>query len=59
VVERAEAAGVRAYPLASYRASRRSSVGPGLLLGYGQLGPAEVERGVQLLAEATRAIRGR
>ena len=58
VVERAEAAGVRAYPLATYRASRRTGVGPGLLLGYGQLGPADVERGVQVLAEATRTVRG-
>jgi GntR family transcriptional regulator/MocR family aminotransferase len=52
VAERALAAGVRVYPLAGYRAGRRSSAPPGLVLGYGSLQPEEAERGVALLAGA-------
>jgi GntR family transcriptional regulator/MocR family aminotransferase len=52
VADRAEAAAVRVYPLSKYRVSRRPGAAPALVLGYGNLGPETIERGVRLLAEA-------
>jgi GntR family transcriptional regulator/MocR family aminotransferase len=49
VAAAAVAAGVRVYPLGTYRASRRSGVGPGLVLGYGPLTPAQSEEGARRL----------
>jgi hypothetical protein len=40
--------------LSSFRTSGRSDEPPALVLGYGTLGPAELERGVRLLADALR-----
>jgi hypothetical protein len=63
-VERARAAGVGVYPLSPFRSSGtgtgygatsgRPDEPPALVLGYGPLGPAEMERGVRLLAAALR-----
>jgi GntR family transcriptional regulator / MocR family aminotransferase len=52
IAERARAAGVRVYPLSMYRTSRRPDQPPALVLGYGALSPAEMERGVRLLGAA-------
>ncbi|MDQ1424808.1 MAG: GntR family transcriptional regulator / MocR family aminotransferase [Acidimicrobiaceae bacterium] len=57
VEERALAAGVRVYPLGSYRTKRDDAMSPGLVLGYGQLSPAKIEQGVRLLAEAVSGAR--
>jgi GntR family transcriptional regulator/MocR family aminotransferase len=54
IVARARAAGVGVYPLSPFRTSRRPDEPPALVLGYGTLGPAEMERGVRLLADALR-----
>lgn len=55
VTERAAAAGVRVYPLGRYRTSRRPGASPALVLGYGNLTPAAIERGIRALARATTA----
>jgi GntR family transcriptional regulator / MocR family aminotransferase len=54
IVGRAHAAGVGVYPLSPFRTSGRFDEPPALVLGYGTLGPAELERGVRLLADALR-----
>jgi GntR family transcriptional regulator/MocR family aminotransferase len=54
IVARARAAGVGVYPLSPFRMSGRSDEPPALVLGYGTLGPAQLERGVRLLADALR-----
>jgi GntR family transcriptional regulator/MocR family aminotransferase len=51
VADRALEAGVRAYPLTTYRVNRRGRPAPGLVLGYGSLTPAALERGAQVLGE--------
>ncbi|HZA80399.1 MAG TPA: PLP-dependent aminotransferase family protein, partial [Actinomycetes bacterium] len=48
VVTRAAAAGVRVADLATYR-SREDAIGPGLVLGYGNLADTQVEEAVALL----------
>jgi GntR family transcriptional regulator / MocR family aminotransferase len=53
LTERALAAGVRVYPLNTYRTSHRPRLPPALVLGYGALTPSQSEQGVRLLAEAT------
>jgi GntR family transcriptional regulator/MocR family aminotransferase len=57
VEERALAAGVRVYPLTSYRTKRGAAMSPGLVLGYGQLTPTKIEQGVRLLADAVSGAR--
>jgi GntR family transcriptional regulator/MocR family aminotransferase len=54
IVARARAAGVGVYPLSPFSTSARPDDPPALVLGYGTLGPAELERGVRLLADALR-----
>jgi GntR family transcriptional regulator/MocR family aminotransferase len=56
LVERAAAAGVAAYGLASYHSARRDAPG-GLLFGYGTLTEAEIEEGIRLVAVALSEIR--
>jgi GntR family transcriptional regulator/MocR family aminotransferase len=51
LTELALEAGVRVYPLHTYRTSRRSDHAPGLVLGYGQLTPAQSEQGARVLGE--------
>jgi GntR family transcriptional regulator / MocR family aminotransferase len=54
IVARARAVGVGVYPLSPFRTSGRPDEPPALALGYGTLGPADLERGVRLLADALR-----
>jgi GntR family transcriptional regulator / MocR family aminotransferase len=54
IVARAHAAGVGVYPLSPFRTSGRPDEPPALVLGYGTLSPAEMERGVRLLADTLR-----
>ena len=54
IVARAHAAGVGVYPLSPFRMNGRPHEPPAVVLGYGTLGPAQLERGVRLLAEALR-----
>ena len=49
VVSRAKAAGVRVANLDTYRC-RGDAIGPGLVLGYGNLADAQLEEAVALLA---------
>lgn len=49
MTDRALAAGVRVYPLTTYRVSRRGTPAPGLVLGYGSLTPAASAQGVKVL----------
>jgi GntR family transcriptional regulator / MocR family aminotransferase len=51
VVARAAAAGVRVANLDTYRV-RDDAIGPGLVLGYGNLADGQVEQAVTLLAAA-------
>ena len=53
VVARAAAAGVRVANLDTYRV-RDDAIGPGLVLGYGNLADGQVEEAVTLLAAAAR-----
>jgi GntR family transcriptional regulator / MocR family aminotransferase len=55
IAARALAAGVRTFPLTDYRLQPRPESEPALVLGYGRLTAAEVERGVQVLAEVVAA----
>jgi GntR family transcriptional regulator/MocR family aminotransferase len=55
VVAGAAAAGVRVADLDTYQA--RAAVGPGLVLGYGNLADGQVEDAVILLAAAAEALR--
>ena len=56
VVDRAAAGGMRVANLDTYRV-RDDAVGPGLVLGYGNLADGQVEEAVALLATAvTQAI---
>jgi DNA-binding transcriptional MocR family regulator len=55
VAERARAAGVGVYPLGSYCARSRPDRASALVLGYGEVTPAQAEHGVQLLAHAVHA----
>lgn len=59
LVDAALAAGVRVYPLAPYRSSRRRGVGEGLALGYGCVRPDDAEAGVRRLSEVVAALRAR
>jgi GntR family transcriptional regulator / MocR family aminotransferase len=52
VAERAAAAGVRVYPLSSYRTAPQRDAPPALVLGYGNLTPRAIEEGVRTLAQA-------
>jgi GntR family transcriptional regulator/MocR family aminotransferase len=52
VAAQAEAAGVRVYPLGSYRISRQPGAQPALVLGYGTLTPSDIRRGIRVLAES-------
>jgi GntR family transcriptional regulator/MocR family aminotransferase len=54
VAERAADAGVRVRALSEFRVGQRTELPPALVLGYGQLEPAAIERGVRLLAAAAR-----
>lgn len=49
VTDRALAAGVRVYPLTTYRVNRRGTLVPGLVLGYGSLTPAASAHGAEVL----------
>ncbi len=51
VVDSAAANGVRVANLATYQ-SRNDAIGPGLVLGYGNLADPQIEEGVTLLASA-------
>jgi GntR family transcriptional regulator/MocR family aminotransferase len=51
VVTQAAANGVRVANLATYQ-SRNDAIGPGLVLGYGNLADPQIEEGVTLLASA-------
>jgi GntR family transcriptional regulator / MocR family aminotransferase len=51
VVERAAAGGLRVADLATYR-RRADAIGPGLVLGYGNLADGQVDEAVALLAAA-------
>jgi GntR family transcriptional regulator/MocR family aminotransferase len=51
VVARAAAAGMRVADLATYRV-RDDAIGPGLVLGYGNLADGQVEEAVTVLADA-------
>jgi GntR family transcriptional regulator / MocR family aminotransferase len=53
VVARAAAAGLRVANLDTYRV-RDDAIGPGLVLGYGNLADGQVEEAVTLLSEAIR-----
>jgi GntR family transcriptional regulator / MocR family aminotransferase len=55
VAEQARAAGVGVYPLGSYCARGRPDRAPAIVLGYGEVTPAQAEHGVRLLAEAVRS----
>lgn len=55
VVARAAQAGVRVVGLARFRTGGGTSLPPALVLGYGAVRPAAIERGVVLLADAVRA----
>jgi GntR family transcriptional regulator / MocR family aminotransferase len=57
VTERALAAGVRVYPVGSYRTDRRPDRPQALVLGYGTLAPNDMDKGVRLLAEAAAETR--
>jgi GntR family transcriptional regulator / MocR family aminotransferase len=57
VVIRAASAGVRVANLATYR-SRDDAIGPGLVLGYGNLADTQVEEAVALLAATVAAEAG-
>ncbi len=50
LTERAAAAGIRVYPLKPYRVAKQADAAPAILLGYGNLTPALIERGVEELA---------
>jgi GntR family transcriptional regulator/MocR family aminotransferase len=54
VVDRAAANGIRVANLATYR-SRPDAIGPGLVLGYGNLADPQVEEAVAQLASAVAA----
>jgi GntR family transcriptional regulator / MocR family aminotransferase len=56
VVAQAAAAGVRVANLDTYRV-RDDAIGPGLVLGYGNLADGQVEEAVTLLAAAAEASR--
>jgi GntR family transcriptional regulator / MocR family aminotransferase len=58
VHERALAAGVRVYPLATYRARPGTGGAPAFVLGYGSVPPERAEHGVRLLAGAIADLRG-
>ncbi|HEX5944712.1 MAG TPA: PLP-dependent aminotransferase family protein [Acidimicrobiales bacterium] len=55
VARSAGEAGVRLRTLSEFRMGNRTDLPPALVLGYGQLAPAEIERGVRLLATAARS----
>jgi hypothetical protein len=57
VVARAAAAGVRVANLDTYRVGD-TAVGPGLVLGYGNLADGQVEEAVALLATAVTEAKG-
>ena len=59
LADRALEDGVRVYPLGTYRVRRRPDDEHGLVLGYGQLAPTLLERGVQVLGAAAAEVRGR
>lgn len=44
--------GARVYPLEQWRAGRGSDRAPGLVLGYGQVSPSQIEHGARLLGDA-------
>ena len=50
--------GVRVRTLGEFRTGDRTDLPPALVLGYGPLEPAAIERGVRLLATAARAVAG-
>ena len=52
VHERALAAGVRVYPLATYRAQAGQGRTPAFVLGYGSVPPDRAELGIRRLAES-------
>ena len=56
VVARAAAASVRVANLDTYRV-RDDTIGPGLVLGYGNLADGQVEEAVTLLAAAAEALK--
>jgi GntR family transcriptional regulator/MocR family aminotransferase len=58
VAERTLESGVRVYPLDAWRASRRSDRSPSLVLGSGQLTPAQLEDGARVLGDAVAGSRG-
>ncbi|MCX4587445.1 PLP-dependent aminotransferase family protein [Streptomyces sp. NBC_01481] len=51
-VDRAAAAGVAVRPLADYRVASAEDRGVRLVIGYAQLSPSDIVRGVRLMAEA-------
>jgi DNA-binding transcriptional MocR family regulator len=55
VAERARAAGIGVYPLGNYCARSRPDRPPAIVLGYGEITPAQAEHGVRLLADAVRS----
>ena len=56
VARSAGEAGVRLRTLNEFRMGDRTDLPPALVLGYGQVEPAEIERGVRLLAAAARSV---
>jgi GntR family transcriptional regulator/MocR family aminotransferase len=57
LVERARNMGVRVVGISDFRVGASTRLPPALVLGYGRLQPSEIERGVQLLAAASRQDR--
>jgi GntR family transcriptional regulator/MocR family aminotransferase len=57
VVNRAAAAGTRVANLDTYRV-HDDAIGPGLVLGYGNLADGQVEEAVAVLATAVAEARG-
>jgi GntR family transcriptional regulator / MocR family aminotransferase len=59
VVECAEAAGIRIYPLDEHRIVRSADDPPAILLGYGNLATPAIEEGVRILARVVADCRRR
>ena len=59
LVECAEAAGIRIYPLDEHRIVRSADDLPAILLGYGNLTTPAIEEGVRILADVVADCRRR